>query len=766
MSEKYVGPNDPAFWRHSASVARGHDRAVVANPYADHAWVYSCAAAIAMNISQVHFGIFVPERDEPELEAAPDTVAKKKAICASVVKRMRMTRRKGEGLEEITEGDWVRLFRKPNPTMVGSQLWEAILIYLTLTGECYIVKEGMPGKSYVKGTVPAELWVYGPHGWKVETDGHTKNPIGYSQTKPGESTPTHYELHEVIHLTRFDPGNQLGGQGNLRAVLGDVRADVKASVWNEDFFDQGAEPGGVLTTDEMLTPEAVAEIKTAWEDKHAGIDKAHRIAILHTGLKYQQTGTTHTEMGFIQQKEESRRRIQAAFRVPDAELSIFRDMPYANALTADRNFWSKALIPWMRYIELAFEADLFTDAVEFGMFDLSSVEALATLLQESLTAAETLQRIGYPVNMVNERMDLGMPEVPWGDDAYTNIGMVPFSELTQTLEDQFGAPPAGAADEVGEPDVPRAPGLSLRSKEARIGGRRWNGIMGKIHAPSEKRFQRIVRAWFFDAMQEQLRRVRVAGRGGSLERGAWQIREVVRQLPTHDQIRHDHRCSDMVAHKLWRCALAQKVRVSLGPEWLDFIIYNQQEFANRIARSTRPEYDNIATLAVDDAANDLGGVFAFDLADPRMLEFLADKQSDIVNVSRGVHEQVRQELLEGLSAGENMADLQTRVGRAFNFLASPVRTLRIARTETAQTLNGTRDRIFRAEGIEKAAWVTAGGENVRPAHVLFGRQAPKELGFNYLTLTGETGVLEFPSDPRGPAGEVINCRCIHLPIVK
>ena len=57
-------------------------------------------------------------------------------------------------------------------------------------------------------------------------------------------------------------------------------------------------------------------------------------------------------------------------------------------------------------------------------------------------------------------------------------------------------------------------------------------------------------------------------------------------------------------------------------------------------------------------------------------------------------------------------------------------------------------------------WLSARDEDVRESHVSEDGHVVK-IGEPFPT----TG-LQFPSDPGGPPEEVINCRCVVLPVVK
>lgn len=130
----------------------------------------------------------------------------------------------------------------------------------------------------------------------------------------------------------------------------------------------------------------------------------------------------------------------------------------------------------------------------------------------------------------------------------------------------------------------------------------------------------------------------------------------------------------------------------------------------------------------------------------------------VAEVERGIREG-----LPVQEVGRNIDVLLTATGSE----RWPHRAVTVARTETIGAVNAGiyRSAVLDAEERGDPApfkvWLATEDKRTRPTHVTADKQR---------TLMSESFVvggarLLFPGDPRGPAREVINCRCSMLPVV-
>ena len=143
---------------------------------------------------------------------------------------------------------------------------------------------------------------------------------------------------------------------------------------------------------------------------------------------------------------------------------------------------------------------------------------------------------------------------------------------------------------------------------------------------------------------------------------------------------------------------------------------------------------------------------------------LRHKIPQIVNVEQAVRTRVSRELLRGFGKGETVQQLTDRIHATIGEQRTRAWALRIARTEAGQAVSTSRYLAAAAAGVSGKVWVH--GRNPRPSHTAaqqrYGSTA-KAIPMNEAFVVGSDRLM-FPRDPRGSAGEIINCNCTLIPV--
>lgn len=135
-------------------------------------------------------------------------------------------------------------------------------------------------------------------------------------------------------------------------------------------------------------------------------------------------------------------------------------------------------------------------------------------------------------------------------------------------------------------------------------------------------------------------------------------------------------------------------------------------------------------------------------------DLMVAARNRLVGIGDVLWANARQQLADGMREGESIPQLAQRV-RAAAGVSEPRATV-IARTEVISTSNGASIAQARSAGVPlEKQWMATDDNRTRPTHVVADGQL-QPMGEPFIV---GGALLDFPGDPAGPPGEVINCRC-------
>ncbi|MCK5237504.1 MAG: phage portal protein [Deltaproteobacteria bacterium] len=682
-----VGPliDDSRIWRTLRQIMG--DKVSVTQPYAQSVWVYSTIKTIAENLSQVPFQIGTKASGDEEFKVQE-------------------------------EGDLQELFKNPNPYMSGETLFEATYTYMGLRGEAFWILDGRENVTQI----PSEIWTFDPIRFQPMHDKESGLLLGWKYK--GKKTVV-FPVDQVIHFKYFNPYDDIRGLAPLTAVQSAIDQDFYSNEYNKTFFESGATVGGFISADKPLTPEQFNRLKDQFDQRHKGAKNAHKVGILEGGMTFQDAKITQKDMEFIKGKKITREEIFAAFKMNAVVMGIYDDIKsYEGIKTAHRSFWQECLTPKAKYMMKHLNQQFF-GKIQAGRqtcrLDLAQVEALQEDLSDKLDSAEKLKSLGYPVNMINQRLGLGMEEVEWGDEQPNqNLALNPGDEEEKNN-------PNDKKDDKKKalPGIEHTGAIEVKQAETLEAVEEIEDEEPDFHTPEEAK--------------------------------KWKEFET-QQL----------KVEELFKKKIKKFFFEQRSRVlknlsmTITKDLTDMVFFSDEE-TNKLTKLLAPIYEVSVQTGVEGVATELGMMgFVYDPLDSAYLGIMQMKLRNIPPVLIGtIQKQLRATLIEGVSAGEGVTALSDRVRKVFNSTAS--RALMIARTETASAINAGRVVEMTRQGVTKHRWLTAGDEHVRDTHRQLNGQIA-EMGIKFAFKSGAISTLRYPGDSGAPAREVINCRCIALPV--
>ncbi len=296
---------------------------------------------------------------------------------------------------------------------------------------------------------------------------------------------------ETILIKYPNPYDKLRGLSKLSALEITNKADWGAIKSNQMIFENDIGAGVVFSAPEGVELED-ADYKRIEQElikKREGAKYHHKAMILSGGMKADDLRKTNRDMQYIELRKFNREDVSMVMKVPKPELELYEDINYATALSSDRSFWKKTLIPLMRKIEDALNTQFFYRRGYECYFDVAQIDVLNSEVLEKADTAQKYIAIGYTLNQVNERLGLGFPEVPWGDDPFAGTALLPEPQVRDV--------------------TPKAP-ESIMSEVHR---KQWLDIVQKI-LPEVGRASKSVKAYFKKIERKILREMikRVDGR--------------------------------------------------------------------------------------------------------------------------------------------------------------------------------------------------------------------------------------------------------------
>jgi len=632
-------------------------------PYKQYPWIYIAIREIAVAISQVPFLIY-------------------------------------RGNDLLEEGPVYETFRKPNPYTSRYEFKEAVMTYLCLDGNAYIVMLSVNNK------IPDELWVFGKEWMTRLKDQNSNRTVGY---RLNSKVPQTFDARQVIHLKLFNPYAPTEGLSPVTVARLTAEVDYSAMKYNKKVLENGAEPGGILTPkdkDIVLNESQIKLLREQWEERHKGVDKVKRVSVMPAALEYKATSLSQKDMEFLRMRQYSREEILAIWQVPKGVVGITDDLNYATLWGQKKIFWQETLLPYLTRFEDAIDSGYFKIYADdlWGEFDRKSIPELHEDFREKMDSAHRMWQMGWPINAINERLDLGMPKVPWGDTVFIPMSMIPI-------------------DMAGEYQAQLSNGSNGK------GGERLALPIIKVEKPEELRLKRWVN--FLNRVDPVERKLT-----SKLQRYFFEQRKLVLEL----LLKHSKDVGD----------------------YEFFFSWEEQE--EKLMNVSRPYYRDAIQNGSRIVA-DVLGVEAFDISNPLAIQAIEHRCTRITQCTRTMKRKIANQLREGMVRGESIMQLSDRVKQEYNIARS--RSLTIARTEVVGVTNEGEQLEMESEGVEKRTWVTAGDEAVRESHEAVNGTVVK-LNEPFILINPKTGArteVNYPGDSQcGNGAEVINCRCTVYPV--
>lgn len=626
----------------------------------------------------------------------------------------------GEAAEPLPNHALSLLLMNPNPASDPASLWGQWTLEMLLSGE--IGHELV----YSASKKPLELWPRVSSDFTVAPGegGRRYQRVSHYTIDDGQGAAYRLEPDEFIHHKFYNPLNVWRGLSVISAVRMSIGIDELSQAWSYLFFKNSARPDYALIAPQGMTKDERDEYRLQLLMQH-GLNNAHEPIVLEQGVvDIKPLNFAPKDLEWVNQRELSRDEIAAIFGVPDEIMGYGRDT-YENFATAERVFWTLTLMPLIgkrdNTLTHHFRRVGMLKPNERIETDLSSVPALQENLTEKVTQMQVMFSAGVPMNVINERLGLGLPKLQGGDTGYLSAALVPVSQVGMSPE-----PTTPPQDETPMPD--ETPAKGYRSKAFPMYGsdehlKLWQGKQTNLNKPVNE-MQRGLKKFIQEQQLDVMRRLRASK---TLGRGRFK---------------------------------GQKA--AIDPDEL----FDKEAEAERFKKRFRPEVQAAFTEAALRELENLG------LADFPFLDTnpasVAAVRKILDTVAKKTNETTWNELADILAQAEadglGIPAIQELLNAYFEGRKSDYQTERIARTTMTGADNaGTLEGWTQSGVVKGKSWLSAlAPDRTRDAHAAaHGQTVNLDEDFE---VDGEK--LAYPGDPNGEPGNIINCLCSMTAEVK
>lgn len=235
------------------------------------------------------------------------------------------------------------LRRKANKNLTAGQFKKTLLFHTLLYGNGYawITRNGR--------MEPEELIILDPTRTQPQMINDSLFYVTYVKDEKKVLA-----ADEVFHLrgVGFDG---IRGYSIIEHACNSFGLTLAAEKYGSKHFSNGTRVSGVLQYPGRLTAEAARGLQKSFQDRHEGLDNAHKTILLEEGAKFIPTTQTPNEAQFIALREFQRKEIGGWFKIPPSKLGDSDSVSYNSLEQSNQAYLESALDPWL----FAFEEEAF-----------------------------------------------------------------------------------------------------------------------------------------------------------------------------------------------------------------------------------------------------------------------------------------------------------------------------------------------------------------------------------------------------------------------
>lgn len=320
---------------------------------------------------------------------------------------------------ELNNSELARITSYPNRWETWNELIYISVMHLKFTGSAFWYKSD----ANVMGERPKEVFWLNPKRVKI-IPGKQDKIAGYLYTVNGRDIP--FDPSEIMHFKRPHPDNDYWGLGDFEAGETLLNEAINHDTWTQKFWENGAAPSGLLTTEEEPADEAsFRKLKADFQKQYGGAKNSGKIAWLTGKWVYQQMGMTARDLQDLEKTKWTTEQIFMLHGVPLSVAGVQSAANFATAKLDDIRFRKYTVKPLIRILEDTINTDLINGfakgaKLRYRLTGLINTTELVT------DHAPLFDRGVLSINDFREILNLErLEDDPIFDQHFLNAGLVP-----------------------------------------------------------------------------------------------------------------------------------------------------------------------------------------------------------------------------------------------------------------------------------------------------------------------------------------------------
>jgi len=610
--------------------------------------------------------------------------------------------------EEIFQHDLLDRIHRPNEHCGQAAFIENLAAFYYIAGNSYMLQVGPEGER----AAPRELHYLYPHLMKIKP-GTRAEPVAYYEYSANPAKPDPYTTDDVLHIKAFHPLNSYYGLSPLEAAARGIDIANMTMSWNMKLLQNDMRPAGMFKIEGNLDKEQRDDFKADLKENYQSYENTAMPLILEGGQDWIQTALSPKDLDWITGEKMTIRKICSVLNVASELIGDSENKTYSNVKEARKALYTEAILPFMDFLRDEFNNWLvpkWNDERLYLDYNRGDIEAL----KEEAAAVFTRMASAHWLTINEKRVASGFDEnpAPEADKIYLPMMLVPIDG---------GSAAAAQPGNGGAKANKKASFWQRKENKQRL----WAHFVKRVEAK---------------------------------ERTLWDPAQ--------------------------RYLVAQARRVKAGMAQFKTIgevdvnkILNDKEEAAKYQKIFEGQYREHFLLAGQagmeaaegkllDLSKELKQEEGFHFTDDllKQMEWLIMNSG--AKISEATLKKIAQHVIKGQIEGLTVEATTQVIWEKLTSLAI-TRSRTISRTEMAKLENfGQMEGYKQTEFVELKGWLSAMVPDTRLAHTL----ADAEYADNPIALDAafivDGEALQYPGDPNGSPGNVINCLCATYPEVR